>query len=154
MKKIMFCLLIFVMLMLACSMPVMAESNTHFDEFDETQDNYKAGSLVSCGDGLMDDIPPILPKVVSIIYTIIQIAVPIILVILVSMYLIKVLIASKEDDIKKGQQMFIKRLISAVLIFFVFIIVKIVVSFAAEKSENEILDCTECFIKNDCTVQK
>jgi len=36
----------------------------------------------------------------------------------------------------------------------VFIIVKLVVSLAADKNENRILDCTNCFIKNDCTVQK
>ena len=113
------------------------------------QDNYNLEGLVSCG-GLIDNIPTLIPKVVSIIYTVIQIAVPVVLVIMGSLDLFKGLSAQKEDDIKKGQQMFIKRLIAAALVFFAFAVVKIVISFVADETGNKIMNCAECFIENEC----
>ena len=63
--------------------------------------------------------------------------------------------AGKEDEMKKGQQLFIKRLISAVLVFLVFLIVKLVISLVAEeeKTDNKamrIMQCAECFIDKNC----
>lgn len=113
----------------------------------ETYNNYTSAT-VSCGS--ITDIPTVLPKVISILYTVIQIAVPIVLVVMGMMDLFKSLTAQKEDDMKKGQQMFIKRLISAAIIFFVFMVVKIVISFVDDDKSPDILDCTECFINNDC----
>ena len=112
-------------------------------------DNYDK-AVLSCGSGLVDNIPALVPKVVSIAYTIIQVLVPVVLVIMGSLDLFKGLSAQKDDEIKKGQQMFIKRLISAVLVFFVFVIVKVVISVAADGTSSRILECTECFIENDC----
>ena len=103
----------------------------------------------SCGDGLITNIPSGIPKVVSIVYTIIQVAVPILLVILGSMDLMKSLTSSKEDEIKKGQQMFVKRLISAAIVFFVFVLVKFVISLSADNGAG-IMECAECFIRNVC----
>lgn len=151
-KKIISCILILLGLMLVFSVPVKAD-NTHFGDFDETQENYNVGVLVSCGDKLMKDIPKTIPRVISIIYSVIQVAVPIIIIIFGSLDLIKGVIAQKDDDIKKGQQLFIKRLIYGVLIFFVFTLVKLVVSLAADSGENDILDCAQCFLENDCTPQ-
>ena len=113
----------------------------------ETYNNYTSAT-VSCGS--ITDIPTVLPKVISILYTIIQVAVPIILVVMGMIDLFKSLSAQKEDDMKKSQQMFIKRLISAVIIFFVFMTVKLVISFVDDEKSPDILDCAECFIKNDC----
>jgi len=115
----------------------------------ETYNNYSPAT-VSCGDGLLTSIPNAIPKVVSIAYTIIQIAVPVILVVMGSLDLFKGLSAQKEDEIKKGQQMFVKRLIAAALIFFVFVIVKVVVSFVADGDSVAIMECAECFINNNC----
>ena len=61
----------------------------------------------------------------------------------------KGVIAQKEDEIKKAQQTFFKRLIAAVLVFFVFTAVKIVIGLATKDSKN-ILECAKCFIRNDC----
>ena len=118
----------------------------------ETYDNYDANAIVSCGEGesRIDNIPSLIPKVVSIAYTVIQIAVPVVLVIVGSLDLFKGLSAQKEDDIKKGQQMFIKRLVVAALVFFVFVIVKVVISFVADSSSISIMDCAQCFIENKC----
>ena len=115
----------------------------------DTYNNY-SNSVVSCGDGLVSKIPSIIPQVVSIAYTIIQIAVPVVLVVIGTLDLFKGITAQKEDEIKKGQQMFIKRLISAAIVFFVFAIVKIIISFAADDPNGKIMQCTECFIKNKC----
>ena len=120
--------------------------------FAETYDNYNKNGLVSCGEGstMIEKIPSLIPKVVSIAYTMIQIAVPVVLVIMGSLDLFKGISAQKEDEIKKGQQMFVKRLVAAALVFFVFVIVKVVISFVADSSSNSIMDCAQCFIENEC----
>ena len=118
----------------------------------ERYDNFSPNTTVSCGGEMIKDIPVTLPKIISIVYTVIQIAVPIVLVIFGMLDLFKGIAAEKDDEIKKGQQMFIKRLISAAIIFFVFIIVRVVISLAASDEDNSkgILDCAECFISNKC----
>lgn len=115
----------------------------------ETYNNYSPAT-VSCGDGLLTSIPNAVPKVVSIAYTIIQIAIPVILVVMGTLDLFKGITAQKEDEMKKGQQMFVKRLIGAALIFFVFVIVKVIISFVADGSSVAIMECAECFINNNC----
>lgn len=114
-----------------------------------TYNNYVSG-VTSCGSGLIQKIPTALPKVISVLYTIIQIAVPIVLVIMGSFDLVKNITAGKEDEMKKCQQLFIKRLISAALIFVVFIAVKLLISLVADSSANKIMECAECFINNKC----
>lgn len=116
----------------------------------ETYNNY-SDSFVSCGNNLVTNIPSLIPKVISIIYTIIQVVVPVVLVIFGMLDLFKGITAGKEDDIKKGQQMFIKRIIAAAIVFFVFVFIKLLISFVAEGNGNEIMDCAECFIKNSCS---
>jgi surface polysaccharide O-acyltransferase-like enzyme len=116
----------------------------------DTYDNINADSLLSCGNGMMTDIPVLIPKVVSIAYTVIQIAVPVVLVIMGSLDFFKGISAQKEDEIKKGQQLFIKRLIAAALVFFAFVITKVLISAVADGAGTNILDCAECFIENDC----
>ena len=114
----------------------------------ETYNNY-TDSLKSCGNGLLTDIPSALPKVISIIYIVIQVAVPVVLVIMGSLDLMKSITAGKEDEIAKGRQTFIKRLVAAVLVFFAFVIVKLVIGLVAD-SNSKIIDCTNCFIRNEC----
>lgn len=114
-----------------------------------------AKDIASCDAAISTDviIDQRIPEVVSTIINVIKIAVPVLLVIFGMLDLFKGLSAQKEDEIKKGQQMFIKRLISGALVFFVFIIVQLLVSFAAggKNGENKtIMDCANCFINNDC----
>jgi hypothetical protein len=84
-----------------------------------------------------------LPNTVSTIVTVIQIAVPILLIIFGMLDLGKAVMASKEDEIKKGQQTFIKRLIAALIVFFVVVVVKLAVSLV---NSGESSNCIECFI--------
>ena len=89
-------------------------------------------------------------KIANAVHTIIlviQIVVPVLIVIFGSLDFAKAVIAQKEDEIKKGQQTFIKRLIAGVIVFFVVVVVKLVVSFAAgENDKDDILNCADCFL--------
>lgn len=91
-----------------------------------------------------------IPTVVNAIINAIKIAVPVLLVIFGMIDLMKGITAQKEDEIKKGQQLFIKRLIAGALVFFIFVIVQFLVSFVAGSNTN-IMDCANCFINKVCT---
>lgn len=73
-------------------------------------------------------VPAALANVIYTIYTVIKIAVPLLLILFGMIDLGKAVISQKEDDIKKQQSLFIKRLIAAALVFFVFAIVQLVVN--------------------------
>ena len=107
-----------------------------------------AADKVDCGN--VTNIPAKIPELTSYAMTIIQIAVPIIFVIVGSLDLFKGLTSQKEDEIKKGQQAFVKRLIIAVLIFFIVVIVKLVISVVAEGSNADIVECMDCFLSDNC----
>ena len=89
-----------------------------------------------------------IPNAVHTIITVIKIAVPVVLVIFGMMDLFKGITAQKEDEIKKGQQILIKRLITAAIVFFVISIVQVIISVAAGSSSEEGLwDCVNCFLR-------
>ena len=92
---------------------------------------------------------------VHIVILVIQIVVPIVLVVFGMIDLVKAVIAGKEDEIKKNQMTFVKRLIAAAIVFFVFVIVKLLVSFVADDSKN-MMNCVNCFINGtgkSCTTR-
>lgn len=97
------------------------------------------------------------PYITHIIVQIIKIAIPILLIIFGMLDLGKAVVASKEDEIKKGQQTFVKRLVAAIIVFFVTTVVGIVVKFVASKDAT-IPNCMNCFINgtiddNSCMEQ-
>ena len=110
--------------------------------------NVAASSKVSCGN--VTDIPAKIPELTNFAITMIQIAVPVILVVMGSIDLFKGVTAQKEDEIKKGQQLFIKRLIVGALIFFVVVIAKLLISVVADTSSANIIECIDCFLSNEC----
>lgn len=81
-----------------------------------------------------------IPNIVSMIIKVIQIAVPVLLVIFGSIDLVKGITSQKEDEIKKGQQIFIKRLIAGALVFFVIAVVKLLIS-AVSGDKDSIMTC-------------
>lgn len=107
---------------------------------------YNDGSTkLSCGN--VAGIPEKIPELTSFAITLIQIAIPIILVVMGSLDLFKGITANKEDEIKKGQQMFVKRLIYAAIIFFVVVVAKLLISVVADSTtSNNIAKCIDCFI--------
>lgn len=104
-----------------------------------------AVTKVSCGN--VTNIPEKVPQFTNYVVNILQIAVPVILVIVGSLDLLKGVMASKEDEIKKGQQIFIKRLIIGVLIFFLVYLVKFVISLVDNSTNSQnIANCIDCFL--------
>jgi hypothetical protein len=86
---------------------------------------------------LADCTDPNLLKIIKLLRSflqLIQVLVPIGLIVMGSIDLGKGVISSNEDDIKKGQKIFIKRCISAILVFLVATIVSFVMSFVGSNS--------------------
>lgn len=105
---------------------------------------------VTCGGGtlVMDEM---IPSLVSTAIDIIKIVVPILLVVFGMLDLGKAVMAQKEDEIKKGQQTFVKRLIAAVIVFLVVFVVEIVIGLVAPRDSNEnVWGCFNCLVNNEC----
>ncbi len=90
-----------------------------------------------------------IPYLTSTAVLIIKVVVPILLIIFGMLDLGKAVVASKEDEIKKGQQTFIKRVITAVIVFFVVQVVQIVVRFVAGRDATSVSGCLNCFISGE-----
>lgn len=86
------------------------------------------------------------PYLVSLVVLLIKIIVPVLLVIFGMLDLGKAVVASKEDEIKKGQQTLIKRFIAAAIVFFIVQIAQIIVRFAAGDDSENVMGCFNCFI--------
>lgn len=104
---------------------------------------------VSCA-GNTIKVDSSLPSAVSAIINILKIAIPILVILFGLIDLGKAVMSAKEDDIKKNQGLLIKRVIVAVLVFFVVAIVQFVVEVVAGGNKENIIDCIDCFINNDC----
>jgi len=100
--------------------------------------------LVQCG-GILTGMDPILPRIISTVITAIMIGVPVLLVIFGMLDLGKAVMAQKEDEIKKGQQMFLKRLLSAAIVFFVIFLVQMLFSVLA--ASDSVTGCFDCFVR-------
>ena len=107
-----------------------------------------AVTKVSCG--TITGIAAKIPELTSFAMTMIQISVPVILVVVGSIDFFKAITAQKEDEMKKGQKIFMKRLILAGIIFFSIVITKFIVSIVADTSSTNIIECMDCFLSNDC----
>ena len=98
----------------------------------------------TCGDGSFT-FSGTIPYLVSTIILVIKIVVPVLLIIFGLLDLGKAVVASKEDEIKKGQQTFIKRAVAALIVFFVIQVVQIVVRFVSG-NDASIMNCFNCFV--------
>lgn len=109
--------------------------------------SWLTSSKVSCG--TINNIPAKIPDITATIVNILQFAVPVILVIMGGFDLVKGVMSGKEDEIKKGQQSLIKRLLVGVIIFFIIALVKLLVGIAATNvsESNNIINCIDCFTK-------
>lgn len=104
---------------------------------------------VHCGE--LKNIPGVIPKLTNLAVNIMKVLVPIGLVIKSMIDFAKAVTAQKDDEIKKAQSKFIKRLILACIVFFVVFIFQIVFSVVATATENSTLtSCINCFINNHC----
>lgn len=87
-----------------------------------------AGALGNVG------IPVKIAKIIGLAVKFIQVIVPILLIVWGMLDLGKAVVAQKEDDIKKGQNTFIKRLVAAAIVFFVVTIVTMLIGLVADDS--------------------
>ena len=100
--------------------------------------------------GSAEGIPSRLAHVIYLIIRAIQVVIPILLIIWGMLDLGKAVMAQKEDEIKKGQQTFIKRVIAAILVFFVVAITQLIIGLFAEGGNsgglagcmNSIINCS------------
>ena len=95
MKKKIFMMVMFTIMMFSFVTPVFAANISSCD------------TIISTSVMIDERIP----EIVHLIIMVIKIAVPILLVIFGSIDLVKGITAQKEDEIKKGRQTFVKRLI-------------------------------------------
>lgn len=82
---------------------------------------------------------------------IIQIAVPIILIVMGTIDLVKALVAQKDDQMKKAQSTLIKRVIIGVVIFFVPMVIKFVIGMLGENTNNA---CMESFTNPGAAMER
>ena len=91
-------------------------------------------------------------KVFKFIGNILKVAfilIPIVLIIMGSIDFMKATVAGKEDDIKKAQSTFIKRLIAAVIVFLVPLITNIIMGTVLNVTETN--NCLNCVVNpNSC----
>lgn len=97
-----------------------------------------ASTTISCGG---QDFPAATANLISTFITILMVATPIILIITGMLDFMKATTASKEEEMKKAQSKFIKRLFSGVCVFLVVLFVKIVVGLLPS---SEVGGATEC----------
>ena len=100
---------------------------------------------VTCGP--IKELPKKVLEISNTVVNIMQIAVPVVLVLFGMIDLVKAISSQKEDDLKKAQGVLIKRLIMGVLVYFVVVIVKLLLS-AIGGNTDGIWNCVQCFVSN------
>lgn len=111
-------------------------------------------SNIQCGDYNEIVMDASIPRIISLIITLIKIVVPVLLIVFGMLDLGKAVMANKEDEIKKGQQTFVKRLIAAVLVFLSIFLSQLVIGLVAPRADEtqegkNIWSCVDCLINND-----
>ena len=96
------------------------------------------------------EINAFFPDLVHLIVNVLKIGTPIILVVLGMIDMFKAMTAQKEDEIKKAQGLFVKRLIAGVLVFLVFVVVELLFAILgglnSDEDNDDIWKCAVCFI--------
>ena len=87
------------------------------------------------------DIAKKLFSFIGNIFNIMKIIIPIIIILIGTIDLIKAMIANDTDASKKAQNMFIKRLIIGIAIFFVFPIASFIMNLIGNSMDNNCMDC-------------
>lgn len=140
MKKV---FIVFLTLFVLCvSTPVYADDvcGTDAVAMDVDACNNIGGIPTKCG------IPSGLAGMINDAFNLLKIGVPVVLIIIGMIDLLKAVAGQKEEDIKKGWNMFAKRVIYGIAVFFVFFLVQFVVSLLPGKSgKADILSCVKTF---------
>lgn len=102
--------------------------------------------ILDCG-----SIPSEITNTIGIIYNTLLIAIPIAIIIFGLIDFVKAVISGKEDEIKKNTSVFLKRLLTGFLAFFVLAIVKFGMNIIAKNvdSANDALSCVNSILGNN-----
>ena len=146
MKKYFIIIFAVIMCFLASPVEALEISRNNFLILDSYQ-------KIVCGDTYA---PMIAAQITRTVYMILQIATPLIIILLGMIDLGKAVMAHKEDDIKKSQQTFVKRLLVGASVFLVFVLVKFIVGLVAPANDNAgMWNCVDCFVSGDnCTTKE
>lgn len=158
MRKIIICLCL-VMLMVFAFSPTIVHADPHTKggtevkangEENEVPEYLENQDVVSCGN--LSNIPEYIPFITSLTITILTIISMGMLVVMGTIDLFKGINSGKPDEMKKCQKAFYSRIGSAVFLFFIVALTKLLVSFFLSMSggSNNIIDCIGCFINNSC----
>ncbi len=111
----------------------------------------KDQKTVSCGN--IKNIPDYIPFITELTINIFAIISVGMLVIMGTVDLFRGVVSGKPDDMKKNQKAFFGRLTSAIIIFVLVALTKLLVSFFAKISGGGfgIVECIDCFINNKCS---
>lgn len=146
MKKYFIIIFAVIMCFLASPVEALEISRNNFLILDSYQ-------KIVCGDTYA---PMIAAQITKTVYMILQIATPLIIILLGMIDLGKAVMAHKEDDIKKSQQTFVKRLLVGASVFLVFVLAKFVIGLVAPANDNtDMWNCVDCFVSGDnCTTKE
>ena len=144
--------IVFLTLLVLCvSTPVYADDvcgEGSRSDLTVEQCNREGGIPTKCG------IPSGLADMINDAFNLLKIGVPVVLIIIGMIDLLKAVAGQKEEDIKKGWNMFAKRVIYGIAVFFVFFLVQFVVSLLPGKSgKANILSCVKTFFGYDSSEQ-
>lgn len=95
-------------------------------------------------------IPKRITKIVSALITVLEVAIPLVIIIFGMIDMFKSVTASKEDEIAKYRKIFLKRLITGLLAFFIIFFVRTLIRFVDQPESSGIIDCVNCIINNNC----
>ena len=99
----------------------------------------------SCG--AISAFPVPIANLIATVIGIIKIVTPIVLIVMGLIDMAKAVTKQKDDEIKKAQSLFIKRIISGVLVFFIISAVQLVFGVVSDaSSEDSYMKCLPCFV--------
>jgi len=108
-----------------------------------TSKNYACANVVG-----KEGIPGDIVSIINYLYIGIQVIVPVVLILFGMIELGKAVTSQKEDEIKKAQSSFFKKLIVAVLVFLTLSVVKFVFDFAG--GADNIWSCIDDVLHANC----
>jgi len=102
---------------------------------------------VQCGDSTF---PAPVATIIRTVILLLQIIIPIGIVIMGSLDFLKATIAGDSDKMKKNQKQFVTRLIAGAITFFIFVLVKFVVSIVADTNKSvSFTSCLDCLVNDE-----
>ena len=117
------------------------KSSVNYKSFYDESIKYK-----SCGG--INRIPKFLPTLTTSLYKTIKFLVPLLLIVMGIKDFVQAMISKDENTMKEQQKKFIKRIIAAVVIFFLLSLVQFFIRLANADNKENTLSCIDCLINN------